>query len=247
VTVRLAGKRAFITGAGQGIGRAIAIAFAREGATVVASSRTLAKMGDLPKIAASITPIELDVTESEKVRRVLAEAGRIDILVNNAGWVHQGTIFDCTEDDWLMSFDQNVTSCYRTMRAVLPQMVERGSGAIINVASVTSSVSGMPKRVAYGMSKAAVIGLTKAVARDVVRTGVRINALCPGATDSPSFEQRLQASPDPEQARRNLLARHPRGRLAGTDEVAAGAVYLASDDAAFVTGQLLIVDGGQTL
>jgi 2-keto-3-deoxy-L-fuconate dehydrogenase len=247
MTGRLAGKRAFVTGAGQGIGRAIALAFAEEGADVVASSRTLAKMDDLPRIAASITVVQLDVTDSEAVNRRIAEAGRIDILVNNAGWVHNGTILDCSEEDWLRSFDQNVTSCYRTMHAVLPQMIKRGSGSIINVASVASSLTGVPNRAAYGASKAAVIGLTKGVARDVIRSGVRINALCPGTTYSPSLEQRILASPDPEQMRRDFVARQPMGRLGKVEEMAAAAIYLASDESAFMTGQLLVVDGGFTL
>jgi 2-keto-3-deoxy-L-fuconate dehydrogenase len=247
MTGRLAGKRAFVTGAGQGIGRAVALAFAREGAAVVASSRTLAKMDDLPRLVTSITPVELDVTDSEAVRRVIAAAGRIDILFNCAGWVHSGTVLDCSEDDWSKSLDQNVTSCYRTIRAVLPQMIERRGGSIINVASVASSVTGVANRAAYGASKAAVIGLTKAVARDVVATGVRVNALCPGTTESPSLEARIQAADDPEQSRRNFLARQPMGRLGTGEEMAAAAVYLASDDSGFMTGQLVIVDGGLTM
>lgn len=244
---RLEAKRAFVTGAGQGIGRAIAIAFAQEGAEVVATSRTLSKMGDLPGIAASIKPVALDVTDAAAIRRVTAEAGPIDILVNCAGWVHNGTILDCSEEDWANSLDQNVTSCFRTIRALLPQMIERGRGSIVNVASVASSITGVANRAAYGASKAAIIGLTKAVARDVIRTGVRVNALCPGTTSSPSLEQRISASPDPERARREFAARQPIGRLGTVEEMAAAALYLASDESAFTTGQILVVDGGQTL
>lgn len=244
---RLAGKRAFVTGAGQGIGRAVALAFAAEGAQVVAASRTLDKMTDLPSLAPGIAPVALDVTDDEGVARAVAAAGRLDILVNCAGWVHHGTILDCSPEDWARSFDQNVTSCYRTIRAVLPQMLERGAGAIVNVASVASSVTGVANRAAYGMSKAALIGLTKAVARDAIGRGVRVNALCPGTTWSPSLESRIQAFADPEHARRDFVARQPMGRLGTVEEMAAAAVYLACDEAGFMTGQLLVVDGGQTL
>ena len=244
---RLAGKRAFVTGAGQGIGRAVALAFAEEGADVLAASRTLSKMADLPSISSSIMPIALDVTAADKVREEVAKAGSIDILVNCAGWVHNGTVLDCSAEEWARSFDQNVTSVFNTVRAALPGMIERGSGSIVNVASVASSVTGVAGRAAYGASKAAVIGLTKAVARDHIRTGVRCNALCPGTTHSPSLEDRIQASPDPDATRRQFIARQPMGRLGSVEEMAAAALYLASDESAFVTGAVFVVDGGQTL
>lgn len=247
MTGRLRGKRAFVTGAGQGIGRAIAIAFAREGAEVVAASRTLSKMEDLPEIDAMIEPVALDVTDAGAVAQSIADAGRLDVLVNNAGWVHNGTILECGEADWERSLEQNLTSCYRTIRAALPGMIERGGGSIINVASVASSITGVPNRFAYGTSKAAVIGLTKAVARDAIRTGVRCNALCPGTTHSPSLEQRIQATPDPEKTRKEFVERQPMGRLGSVEEMAAAALYLASDESSFTTGQLFVVDGGQTL
>jgi 2-keto-3-deoxy-L-fuconate dehydrogenase len=161
--------------------------------------------------------------------------------------VHSGTILECGEDDWARSLDQNVTSCFHTTKAVLPQMLERGSGAVVNVASVASSLTGVPGRAAYGASKAALIGLTKAVARDVIGTGVRVNALCPGTTASPSLEERMQSTDDPEATRRAFVARQPMGRLGSLEEMAAAALYLASDESAFMTGQLLVVDGGQTL
>jgi 2-keto-3-deoxy-L-fuconate dehydrogenase len=244
---RLQGKRAFVTGAGQGIGRAVALAFAAEGAAVTAASRTVDKMRDLPALDAAIAPVALDVTDGPAVARAIDAAGPLDILANCAGWVHDGTLLDCDEDDWARSLDQNVTSIYRTLRAALPQMLARGSGSIINVASVASSLTGVPRRAAYGASKAAVIGLTKAVARDCIRSGVRCNALCPGTTQSPSLEARMQATPDPEATRREFVARQPMGRLGTVEEMAAAAVFLASDESAFMTGNLLVIDGGQTL
>lgn len=244
---RLEGRRAFVTGAGQGMGRAIALLFAEEGAAVVAASRTLAKMDDLPRLAPSITPVGLDVTDRDAVQGAIAAAGDLDILVNCAGWVHNGSILDCSEEDWAKSLEQNATSCFRTIRAALPGMIARGCGSIINVASVASSITGVANRAAYGASKAAVIGLTKQVARDVIRTGVRVNALCPGTTASPSLESRIAASADPEATRREFAERQPIGRLGEVSEMAAAALYFAADDAAFTTGQILVVDGGQTL
>lgn len=244
---RLAGKRALVTGAGQGIGRAVALAFAREGAEVVAASRTLSKMGDLPALHAAIRPVALDVTDAEAVARSIEEAGPLDILFNCAGWVHNGTILDCGIDDWARSFDQNVTSMFHTIRAALPGMLQRGSGSIVNVASVASSLTGVANRAAYGASKAAVIGLTKAIARDHIRSGVRCNALCPGTTRSPSLDARIAATDDPEETRRQFVSRQPMGRLGSVDEMAAAAVYLAGDESAFTTGTVLVVDGGQTL
>ncbi|MFC3230467.1 SDR family oxidoreductase [Marinibaculum pumilum] len=247
MTGRLAGKRAFVTGAGQGIGRATALAFAAEGAEVVAASRTYGKLADLAERSPAIRPLQLDVTDGAAAADAIAAAGRLDILVNCAGWVHQGSILDCSDDDWARSLEQNVTACFRLIRAVLPQMLERRGGAIVNVASVASSVTGVPGRAAYGASKAALIGLTKAVARDVIGQGVRVNALCPGTTDSPSLAERIDATPDPAATRRQFVARQPMGRLGTAEEMAAAAIYLAADESAFMTGQLLVVDGGQTL
>ena len=247
MTARLAGKRAFVTGAGQGIGRAIALAFAAEGADVVAASRTAAKMADLPTLSTRIWPIGLDVTDRAAVDDAIADAGPIDILCNAAGWVHHGTILDCSDDDWANSLDQNVTSMFLTIRAALPGMFARGGGAIVNVASVASSLTGVANRAAYGAGKAAVIGLTKAVARDFIKDGIRCNALCPGTTLSPSLEDRMTASGDAEAARTAFINRQPMGRLATVDEMAGAAVYLASDETRFMTGSLLVIDGGLTL
>ena len=244
---RLGGLTAFVTGAGQGIGRAIAIAFAAEGARVFAASRTESKLADLPRASERIMPVALDVTDGPAVAAAIAAAGRLDILVNCAGWVHNGTLLETSEADWAKSFDQNVTSMFHTIKAALPPMLERRSGSIINVASVASSVTGVASRAAYGASKAAVIGLTKAVARDSVAAGVRCNALCPGTTLSPSLEQRIQSAPDPEARRREFVSRQAMGRLGTPEEMAAAALYLASPVSAFTTGTVMVIDGGQTL
>jgi 2-keto-3-deoxy-L-fuconate dehydrogenase len=244
---RLSGKRAFVTGAGQGIGRAVALAYARGGASVLAVSRTVSKLTDLPGISSAIEILALDVTDGDAVERVIANAGELNILFNCAGWVHHGTIADCSRQDWLKSIDQNVTSCFHTIRAALPQMLARGSGSIINVASVVSSIAGVPNRVAYGASKAALIGLTKAVARDVVSQGIRVNALCPGTTWSPALEGRISGQTNPVKARADFIARQPMGRFGTSEEMAAVAIYLGSDESAFTTGQTIVVDGGLTL
>ncbi len=241
---RLAGKRAVVTGAGQGIGRAVALAFVREGALVVAASRTGAKMAGLS--AHGISTLELDVTDGSAVARELS-GQPFDILVNTAGWVHAGGILETSDADWARSLDQNVTSMFHTIRAVLPGMIERRSGAIVNIASVASSITGVMGRAAYGTSKAAVIGLTKAVAREVVERGIRCNALCPGTTLSPSLVQRAAATGDEEGTLRQFAARQAMGRLGTPEEMAAAALYLASDESSFMTGQILVVDGGQTL
>ncbi|MBR0665920.1 SDR family oxidoreductase [Roseomonas hellenica] len=243
--MRLKGKQAFVTGAGQGMGRAIALVFAQEGARVRAASRTGAKLATLADHG--VEPITLDVTQGEAVARAIADAGPLDILVNAAGWVHAGGIRETSEADWARSFDQNVTSMFHTIRAALPAMLERCAGAIVNIASVASSITGVAGRAAYGTSKAAVIGLTKAVAREAVAQGVRCNALCPGTTLSPSLIERAEASGDREATLRQFTARQAMGRLGTVEEMAAAALYLASDEAAFMTGQVLVVDGGQTL
>jgi 2-keto-3-deoxy-L-fuconate dehydrogenase len=244
-SARLAGKRAIVTGTGQGIGLATAMAFLAEGASVLAISRSGDKLAGIARAGAET--LALDLADTKGAASVLSAAGPADILFNGVGWVHDGTLLDCDLDAWEQSFAVNVTSMYTTIRAVLPGMVERGSGSIINVASVASSITGVPRRAAYGASKGAVIGLTKAVARDVIATGVRCNALCPGTTDTPSLHDRMQAQADPYAARRAFVARQPMGRLGRVEEMAEAAVYLASDLSAFATGTVLVVDGGQTL
>jgi 2-keto-3-deoxy-L-fuconate dehydrogenase len=238
---RLKGKRAVVTAAGQGIGRAFAEAFRREGAAVLATDINEAALKGL----AGLETRRLDVTDKAAVDALAAELGAVDILANCAGYVHQGTIFDCAEKDWDFSFDLNVKSMYRMIRAFLPAMLEKGKGSIVNVASVASSVKGVPNRFVYGASKAAVIGLTKSVAADFVAKGIRCNAICPGTVHSPSLDDRMKAlGGDPAEVRRAFAQRQPMGRIGEPSEIAHLAVYLASDEAAFTTGAIHIIDGG---
>jgi 2-keto-3-deoxy-L-fuconate dehydrogenase len=242
VSGRLSGKTALITGAGQGIGRAAAIAFAAEGATVWATDRD----GESVATIEGCIPRRMDVLDPEAIAAVMREAGTLDALFNCAGHVAGGTVLDCTEADWSFSFELNVTAMYRTIKLALPAMIAAGKGSIINMASVASSVVGVPNRFAYGASKAAVIGLTKSVARDFAATGVRCNAICPGTVDTPSLRQRLSETGDFETAWKAFNARQPMGRLGKAEEIAALAVYLASDESAFTTGQCHVIDGGWT-
>jgi 2-keto-3-deoxy-L-fuconate dehydrogenase len=237
---RLEGKTALITAAAQGIGRASAELFASEGARVIATDINAEGLGSLQ----GCETYRLDVLKAEDVNSLCENIGPVDILFNCAGYVHNGTILECDENDWNFSFDLNVSSMYRTIRAVLPGMVNNGGGSIINMSSVASSIKGAPNRFAYGMTKAAVIGLTKAVAADFVTQGVRCNAICPGTVQTPSLEQRMQATGDYETAYKNFVARQPMGRLGSAREMAELALYLASDAASFTTGTINIIDGG---
>jgi 2-keto-3-deoxy-L-fuconate dehydrogenase len=236
---RLTGKTVLITAAAQGMGRASAELFAAQGANVWATDINLDLMGDL----SGCHKRRLNVRDPAEVAATVAALGPIDVLFNCAGYVHTGTILECDESAWDFSMDINVTSMYRMIAAILPGMLERGHGSIINMASV-SGVKGVPNRFVYCVTKAAVVGLTRSVATDYVTRGIRCNAICPGTVDTPSLRERLRATGDYEKARVAFAARQPMGRLGTAEEVAALALYLASDESAFVTGQCHIIDGG---
>lgn len=237
---RLAGKTALITAAGQGIGQATAKLFAREGARVIATDINEAALADLE----GCTPVRLDVREDAMVADVIGRAGPLDILFNCAGAVHAGTLGECMAEDLAFAWDLNVLAMYRTIKAALPAMLQQGRGSIINMSSVASSVKGVPNRFAYGTTKAAVIGLTKSVAADYVAQGIRCNAICPGTVDTPSLQERLHATGDYAKAWADFTARQPMGRLGSAEEIAALALYLASDESGFTTGRAHVIDGG---
>ena len=237
---RLNGKTALITAAGQGIGRATAETFLREGATVIAADINADSLAGLD---GAITR-RLDVTDREAVTAIAAEFPEVNVLYNCAGFVHAGTILDCDEDAWAFSLNLNVTAMYRTIRAFLPGMLKLGGGSIINMSSIASSIKGIPNRFAYGATKAGVIGLTKAVAADFVTKGIRCNAICPGTVETPSLLQRLRDTGDFDKAYAEFTSRQAMGRFGQVDELAALALYLASDESSFTTGQTHIIDGG---
>ena len=248
---RLEGKVAFCTASGAGIGRAAAIAFAREGAKVIASDIDMAALKGLSEEGIAETHI-VDATSTSAVSRTAQEVGKVDILFNAAGFVHHGTVLECTEKDWDFSFDLNVKSMHRTISAFLPGMLESGGGSIVNIASVSSTIGGVPNRYAYGATKAAVMGLTKSVAADYIRRGIRCNAICPGTIQSPSLNDRIASqakalNTSEDEVRQAFIDRQPMGRLGTAEEVAAAAVYLASDESAFTTGSIILVDGGFAL
>lgn len=247
---RLSGKTAICTASGQGIGRAVAIAFAREGAHVVATDVDPAKLEGLREEGVAETH-RLDVLSLEAITGLAASVPAPDVLFNCAGIVHYGTILDCSEEDWSLSFDVNVRGIHRVIRTFLPAMIARGGGSIVNVASVVSSIKAAPNRYVYASTKAAIIGLTKALAIDFIDKGIRCNCICPGTIQSPSLEERIAAlGPSvggAEKAREMFVARQPMGRLGTTAEVAALAVYLASDESSFTTGAVEVIDGGFSL
>lgn len=243
---RLDSKTAVVTAAAQGIGRATALAFAAEGAQVAATDINMDKLSEIQGVP-NVAVRWLDVRDGAAVEALAGEIASPDVLFNCAGFVHHGSVLEASEADWDFSFDLNVKSMFRTVRAFLPGMLVRGSGAIINVASNVSSLHGVPNRCVYGATKAAVIGFTKAVAADFIDRGVRCNAIAPGTIQSPSLEERIAALDNPEQARRDFIARQPMGRLGSAEEIAALAVYLASDESAFTTGTVMVADGGATL
>ncbi len=244
---RLAGKTALITAAAQGIGRASALAFAAEGARVIATDVNEKALAALAAEAPGLATRRLDVRDDAAVQAAAREVGPVDVLFNCAGFVHHGTILDCSDADWDFSMDLNVKSMYRMCRAFLPGMLEQGRGSIINMSSAASSVKGAPNRFVYGTTKAAVIGLTKALAVDFIKQGIRVNAICPGTVQTPSLDDRIAAQGDVQTARAAFIARQPMGRLGEPQEIAALAVYLASDESAFTTGTIHVIDGGWSL
>ena len=247
MTNRLKNKRALITAAGQGIGLATALLFANEGAEVVATDINPDTLNSLSNGNLRIETRLLDVTNPEEIQQVAEKMGVIDVLFNCAGFVHHGTILDCEESDWEFSFNLNVRSMYRMIRSFLPSMLEAGGGNIINMSSTASSVMGLPNRFVYGASKAAVIGLTKSVAKDYINQGIRCNAICPGTVESPSLQERIKAQGgNPEEVRAAFIARQPIGRIGTAEEIAAIALYLASDESAYTTGVAFSIDGGMS-
>ncbi|WP_343503654.1 SDR family oxidoreductase [Alloyangia pacifica] len=242
---RLAGKRAVITAAGQGIGRATAERFAAEGAEVIATDINEAALEELGQIA-GITAKKLNVLDGAAIKAFAEEVGAVNVLFNCAGIVHAGTLLEATEDEWDFAFDLNAKAQFRMIRAFLPGMLDNGGGSIINMSSVAGPITGPVNRLVYSASKAAVVGLTKGVAADYVTQGIRCNAICPGTVDSPSLHQRLRDTGDYEAALKAFVARQPMGRVGDPNEVAALAAYLASDDSGFTTGQAHVIDGGWT-
>ena len=242
---RLKNKFCVITAAGQGIGRATALNFMHEGATVYAADINEDTLATLKKEAPSIATYPLDVTNKAAVVQFAQKVGTIDVLLNCAGFVHHGTILDCDEEDWDFSFNLNVKSMYQMISAFLPAMLKRGSGNIVNISSVASSIIGAANRFVYGTTKAAVIGLTRSIAADYVRQGIRCNVICPGTVQSPSLETRIKnQGGDYDKIRKAFIARQPMGRLGTPEEIAALAVYLASDESAYTTGTINVIDGG---
>ncbi len=244
--MRLKGKTALITAAGQGIGHARAVAMAKEGATVWATDVNAALLEKFKGVANVHTAV-LDVMNKQAIQSVTVGIPVIDVLFNCAGFVHAGTVMEASDKDWEFAFDLNVRSQFWMIQAVLPKMLANKKGSIINMASIASSVRGLPNRFVYGASKAAVIGLTKAVAADYVTQGIRCNAVCPGTVDTPSLQDRINAYSDPVEARKNFIARQPMGRLATAEEIAPVVTFLASDESSFSTGNVYSVDGGMTI
>lgn len=250
--MRLQGKTVLITAAGQGIGRASALACAREGAQVIATDINADLLRSLGEEASDIRTAVLDVRDPLAISTLASQLSPLDGLFNCAGYVHNGTVLGCSEADWKASFELNVDSAYRAIRAFLPGMInklahEPGTASILNMASMASSIKGFPNRFVYGATKAAVIGMTKAIAADYARQGLRCNALCPGTVDTPSLRQRIASAPDPDQAEKDFIARQPMGRLATVDDITPQVIYLLSDESRFVTGQAVLVDGGVTI
>ena len=245
---RLQNKNILLTAAAQGIGHTSLLRFLEEGATVWATDINLEPLEALKQSEQQVKVRKLDVCDPHEIEKLIEEIGTIDVLFNCAGFVHSGTILECTEDDWDIAFEINVRSMYRLSKIIIPRMVSNGGGVIINMASVASSVKGIPNRFVYGTSKAAVIGLTKAIAADFVSQGIRCNAICPGTVETPSLNERMVAQGgDLEQVRSAFVARQPMGRIGSPEEIANLAVYLASDESSYTTGAVFAIDGGMTI
>ena len=244
---RLKNKNIIVTAAGQGIGRATAIAFHNEGANVTATDLNEKTLKTLNEEFPKIKVYTLDSTDNNAIQTFVKTYEKVDVLFNAVGFVHHGTILDCEEKDWDFSFDVNVKSMYMMIKSIIPKMLEQNKGSIINVSSIASSIRGLPFRFVYGASKAAIIGLTKSIAADYVKQNIRCNAIAPGTVHTPSWEGRVSASKDPVQAKKDFIDRQPMGRLGTPEEIAAIAIYLASDESSFATGNTFSVDGGMTI
>jgi|TARA_B100001939_G_scaffold338088_1_gene343259 3-hydroxybutyrate dehydrogenase len=244
---RLEGKKIVVTAAGQGIGKATAIAFHNEGAHVIATDLNEKTLADLNQEYPNINIKTLDSTDNKAILDFVKTLDEVNVLFNAVGFVHHGTILDCEEKDWDFSFDVNIKSMYFMCRAILPLMVKQNGGSIINVSSIASSLKGLPNRFVYGASKAAIIGLTKSIASDFVKQNIRCNSIAPGTVFSPSWQDRVNQSPDPVQAKKDFIARQPMGRLGTAEEIASMAIYLAGDESTFTTGNTFSVDGGMTI
>ena len=244
---RLEGKKIVVTAAGQGIGKATAIAFHNEGAHVIATDLNEKTLADLNQEYPNIKIKTLDSTDNKAILDFVKTLDEVNVLFNAVGFVHHGTILDCEEKDWDFSFDVNIKSMYFMCRAILPLMVKQNGGSIINVSSIASSLKGLPNRFVYGASKAAIIGLTKSIASDFVKQNIRCNSIAPGTVFSPSWQDRVNQSPDPVQAKKDFIASQPMGRLGTAEEIASMAIYLAGDESTFTTGNTFSVDGGMTI
>ena len=244
---RLEGKKIIVTAAGQGIGKATAIAFHNEGASVIATDLNDKTLADLNKEYPNVKVNTLDSTDNNAILEFVKTLDKVDVLFNAVGFVHHGTILECEEKDWDFSFDVNIKAMYFMCKAIIPLMVKQNGGSIINISSIASSLKGLPNRFVYGASKAAIIGLTKSIASDFVKQNIRCNSIAPGTVFSPSWQDRVNQSPDPVQAKKDFIARQPMGRLGTAEEIAAMAIYLAGDESTFTTGNTFSVDGGMTI
>jgi len=244
---RLENKNIVVTAAGQGIGRATAIAFHKEGANVIATDINESTLENLNKEYTNIKVKKLDSTNKQAIEEFSSSLDNIDVLFNAVGFVHHGTIVDCDEKDWDFSFNVNIKSMYLMTKSIIPKMIKQNKGSIINISSIASSLRGLPNRFVYGTTKAAIIGFTKSIASDFIKNNIRCNAIAPGTVHTPSWEGRVQTAKDPEQAKKDFIARQPMGRLGTPEEIASLAIYLASDESEFVTGITHAIDGGMSI